>query len=89
MTSLPPLTARHGEASGPAAAILGGVTTPPILPGSSPAARPGNLGRPGPSWPPADFELQDVWPADDIWPQIWGVLVITTPAPVILGGSSP
>ena len=63
--------------------------TTPILPASSPAARPKNLGLPGPSWPPADFEYQDVWPPDGIWPQIWGVLVITTAAPVTLGGSSP
>jgi hypothetical protein len=58
------------------------MTAPPLLPASSPAARPGRLGLPGPSWPPADFEYQDVW--SDTWSDTWGVLVITTPPPVTI-----
>ena len=62
------------------------MTAPQLLPASSPAARPKNLGVPGPSWPLADSTYLDQW--TDTWSDLWGILVITTPAPVTLAGSS-
>lgn len=62
------------------------MAAPQILPASSPAARPKNLGIPGPSWPPADSQFLDQW--SDTWSDTWGILVITTPAPVTIAGAS-